>query len=79
LTACHELKVVVHNADDLAFAEKMAASAQTNRPQPMGSGPALLLQPGADCPKGERLAIAYVKAHPQWRLSLQTHKLLGVR
>jgi organic radical activating enzyme len=23
-------------------------------------------------------AIAYCKAHPQWRLSLQTHKLLGI-
>ncbi|MGB8510652.1 MAG: 7-carboxy-7-deazaguanine synthase [Pyrinomonadaceae bacterium] len=25
-----------------------------------------------------RLAIAYCLAHPQWRLSLQTHKLLGI-
>lgn len=24
-------------------------------------------------------AIEYIKAHPQWRLSLQTHKLLGIR
>jgi 7-carboxy-7-deazaguanine synthase (Cx14CxxC type) len=26
-----------------------------------------------------RAAVAYCLAHPQWRLSLQTHKLLGVR
>lgn len=25
-----------------------------------------------------QLAIAYCKAHPQWRLSLQTHKILGI-
>jgi 7-carboxy-7-deazaguanine synthase (Cx14CxxC type) len=25
-----------------------------------------------------RLAVEYCKAHPQWRISLQTHKLLGI-
>ena len=24
-------------------------------------------------------ALAYCLAHPQWRLSLQTHKLVGIR
>ena len=24
-------------------------------------------------------AVAYCLAHPQWRLSLQTHKVLGIR
>ena len=43
------------------------------------SGPALLLQPGWDSPEGQRLAVAYVQAHPHWRLSLQSHKWLGVR
>ena len=71
LVACHELKVVVHDLGDLAFAEAMAAAA----PQ----GPALLLQPGHDCPGGQALAINHVKQHPAWRLSLQTHKWLGVR
>jgi 7-carboxy-7-deazaguanine synthase len=23
-------------------------------------------------------AVAYCKAHPRWRLSLQTHKLIGI-
>jgi organic radical activating enzyme len=26
-----------------------------------------------------RVAIDYCLAHPKWRLSLQTHKLLGLR
>jgi 7-carboxy-7-deazaguanine synthase len=40
----------------------------------------LFLQP-MDSPEREentRAAIAYCLAHPQWRLSLQTHKLLGI-
>jgi 7-carboxy-7-deazaguanine synthase (Cx14CxxC type) len=28
--------------------------------------------------RNTRLAIGYSKAHPRWRLSLQTHKLLGI-
>ena len=41
--------------------------------------PALLLQPGWDSPQGQELAIAFVRSHPAWRLSLQGHKWLGVR
>ena len=41
--------------------------------------PALLLQPGWESPQGQELAIAYVRSHPAWRLSLQGHKWLGVR
>jgi 7-carboxy-7-deazaguanine synthase (Cx14CxxC type) len=40
-----------------------------------------LIQP-MDCEDAEaarRAAIAYVEAHPRWRLTLQTHKLLGMR
>ncbi|MFZ1535842.1 MAG: 7-carboxy-7-deazaguanine synthase, partial [Chromatiaceae bacterium] len=38
------------------------------------------LQPmdGPDREAHTCLAIDYCKAHPQWRLSLQTHKLLGI-
>ncbi len=39
-----------------------------------------LIQP-MDCAEGEaarEAAIAYVLAHPRWRLSLQTHKVLGL-
>jgi organic radical activating enzyme len=71
LSRCDELKLIIHEAIDLEFAELMAA-ATTN-------APALLLQPGANSETGNQLAISYVLSHPGWRLSLQTHKWLGVR
>lgn len=39
-----------------------------------------LLQPmhGPRVVENTELAMAYCKAHPQWRLSLQTHKILGI-
>jgi 7-carboxy-7-deazaguanine synthase len=77
LASCHELKVVVHGAGDLAFAEAMAAAAKGLRAA--GNQPALLLQPGWDSPSGQALATAHVLRHPQWRLSLQSHKWLGLR
>ena len=42
--------------------------------------PRLLLQPmdGPERDKNTRLAVEYCMVHPQWRLSLQTHKYLGI-
>lgn len=39
------------------------------------------LQPldGASVEENTKLAVDYCMHHPQWRLSLQTHKLLGIR
>ncbi len=39
------------------------------------------LQPmdGPDAAANTRAAVAYCLAHPRWRLSIQTHKLLGIR
>lgn len=39
------------------------------------------LQPmdGSDLARNTGLAIEYCLSHPQWRLSIQTHKLVGVR
>lgn len=74
LASCHELKVVVHDPADLAFAEAMATATHA-----AGNQPALLLQPGWESEEGEQLSLAFVKAHPCWRLSLQSHKQLGVR
>jgi len=39
------------------------------------------LQPmdGPDRERNTTLAVAYCLAHPEWRLSLQTHKMLGIR
>jgi organic radical activating enzyme len=33
---------------------------------------------GPDREDATRAAIAYCLAHPRWRLSLQTHKYLGI-
>jgi organic radical activating enzyme len=102
LAACDELKVVVVEPADLAFAEAMAQRARKLRPvagargaltadqgpgaaeamatpTPASASPALLLQPAWGEPEAQRLAIAHAQRHPQWRLSLQTHKWLGVR
>jgi organic radical activating enzyme len=41
--------------------------------------PLLLLQPEGNKPKNVALALDYAKAHPErFRISLQTHKLIGV-
>jgi len=40
----------------------------------------ILLQPEGNKPRNVKLAISYAQAHPQrFRLSLQTHKFIGVR
>lgn len=66
-----ELKVVVFNKSDFAWAEKYAALVKP--------GCRLYLQPEWD--KREivtPLIIDYVKQHPQWRISLQVHKYINV-
>jgi organic radical activating enzyme len=78
LEHCHELKVVIHEPDDLAFAEAMAAAAISARAAGRAR-PELLLQPGWQSCTGQDLAVAHVRSHPQWRLSLQSHKWLGLR
>ncbi len=78
LAACAELKVVVHEPADLEFATAMALAAGAAR-QADAPSPALLLQPGWNSGRGQELALAFVRRHPSWRLSLQSHKWLGVR
>jgi 7-carboxy-7-deazaguanine synthase len=67
----NELKVVVFNASDFAWAEKYAAlSAKDCR---------LYLQPEWDkAATVTPLIINYIKEHPQWQLSLQVHKYINV-
>ena len=81
LAACQELKVVVHGPSDLIFAEAMARGARELRSDTgaNAAGPQLLLQPGWESQEGTELAIAHVRRYPAWRLSLQSHKWLGVR
>ena len=74
LLSCQELKVVIQNAEDLVFAKTMADSIKNNgkiKPQ-------LILQAGWENEEGQTLAIKFVKNNPDWRLSMQTHKWLGV-
>lgn len=67
----HELKVVVFNSSDFEWAELYAKETENEC--------ALLLQPEYDnTNKVMPLIVAYVKANPQWRISLQTHKIINV-
>jgi len=67
----HELKIIVYHKSDFDWAEKYAALVS---PQCR-----LFLQPEWE-KAGEMtpLIIEYVKAHPQWELSLQVHKYINV-
>ena len=67
----HELKVVVGEEQDLVWAEQQAklVSPQTIK----------YLQPEWNRPKSKDLIFNYVLQHPEWRISLQTHKLLQVQ
>jgi 7-carboxy-7-deazaguanine synthase len=71
LPLAHELKVVIFNKSDFDWAEKY-----TNQ---VSGTCKLYLQPEWD--KREQmtpLIVSYIKDHPQWQLSLQTHKYIGV-
>ncbi len=66
-----ELKVVVYHKSDLAWAEGFA---QQVRPDCK-----LLLQPEwSKAAQVTPLLIAYIKANPQWQISLQTHKYMEI-
>ncbi|MBT9316913.1 7-carboxy-7-deazaguanine synthase QueE [Leptothoe spongobia] len=67
----HELKVVIANAEDLAWAEEQAAQVPATTVK--------LLQPEWTSEHSQQLVFDYVKQHSGWRISLQTHKFLGVR
>ena len=71
LKKAHELKIVVFNHSDFQWAEKYA---------PMVSASCkLLLQP--EWERSEEMMpaiINYVKMHPKWSISLQTHKFMGI-
>ncbi|MDQ3072147.1 MAG: 7-carboxy-7-deazaguanine synthase QueE [Bacteroidota bacterium] len=66
-----ELKIIVFNKTDLTWAEEHAA-----RVTPQCT---LLLQPEwSRQNKMLPLIIDYIKQHPQWRVSLQTHKFMEI-
>jgi 7-carboxy-7-deazaguanine synthase len=67
----HELKVVIFNKTDFAWAEKFAAQVNPSC--------CLYLQPEWDKAAAVTpLIIEYIKQHPQWRISLQIHKYMNV-
>ena len=71
LAKANELKVVVFNKSDLKWAEEHALKVNSNC--------LLYLQP--EWSKREintPLIIDFIKEHPQWQLSLQTHKYINI-
>lgn len=69
--AAHELKIVIYHPSDFVFAETHA--------EQVSSECLLYLQP--EWSNRERMMpviVEYVKQHPQWRISLQTHKYLQI-
>jgi len=71
LPLAHELKIVVFNRSDLNWAEKYAAM--------VSPGCKMYLQPEWDnAAEMTPLIIHYIKANPQWELSLQIHKYINV-
>ena len=71
LKQAHELKVVIYHHTDFAWAEQHAEQVSANCK--------LLLQPEhSKFRTVAPLIVEYVKAHPQWQISLQTHKTLDI-
>ena len=69
--AAHELKVIIFNKSDFAFAEQHAARVNENCK--------LFLQVEWDRrEKMMPLLVEYVKEHPEWRISIQTHKYMNI-
>jgi 7-carboxy-7-deazaguanine synthase len=71
LKEAHELKIVVFNKSDFKWAEEHA--------ELVGENCRLYLQP--EWSKKESmtpLIIDYIQQHPQWQLSLQTHKYINI-
>ncbi len=69
--AASELKVVIFNKSDFAWAEKHAAM--------VGKNCRLYLQPEwSKSAEMLPLIIDYIKDNPQWQLSLQVHKYINV-
>jgi organic radical activating enzyme len=66
-----ELKVVIYNKSDFHWAEKFGAE--------VNDSCQLYLQPEWDrAAEVTPLIIEYIKAHPEWQLSLQVHKYINV-
>ena len=71
LPLADELKVIVYNSSDFAWAEKFAAEVRPDCE--------LFLQPEWSREKEMvPLIVDYIKAHPRWKISLQIHKYMNI-
>ena len=71
LAIADELKIVVYNKTDLDWAEKQS--------QLVGPYCKLYLQPEYSVfQKVTPMIIDYIKLHPQWKISIQVHKVIDV-
>jgi len=67
----HELKMIIHNKNDFKFAEEQALKVSKKCE--------LYLQPEwSNREKMTAFIVDYVMEHPQWKISLQTHKYLNI-
>ena len=71
IVCANELKVVIYNKSDFKWAEKFATQVSNNC--------LLYMQPEwSRSAEMNPLIVEYIKSHPQWALSLQTHKYLDI-
>lgn len=71
LPKADELKVIIYNKSDFAWGEQYAAQVSPNCK--------LYLQPEwSKAAQMTPLIVEYIKANPQWELSLQLHKYINV-
>lgn len=67
----HELKVIISHRNDLRWAKELQSQINENA--------LLYIQPEWDRRKEmESECVAFIKENPEWKLSLQTHKYLGI-
>ena len=71
ISKANELKIVVFNKSDFAWAEKWAAQVSPKCKLISTTG----MEQSISCHPS---IIDYIKAHPQWQLSLQIHKYINV-
>jgi organic radical activating enzyme len=67
----NELKIVVTDREDLVWAEQQECAVPATALK--------YLQPEWGTLSSQALVVEYILQHPAWRMSLQTHKYLGVR
>ncbi len=71
IVCANELKMVIYNKSDFEWAEKFATQVSNNC--------LLYMQPEwSRSAEMNPLIVEYIKSHPQWALSLQTHKYLDI-